>query len=99
MNLILNVNSSAEKKSLVTVWTSGTLALVGLVTTETVVIEIPKVAFPDESNDNHWTPLVQDGTTVELSATNNCVRIPAKLLIRINKAAGVAGNAYGVSWS
>jgi len=99
MHLILPVNADAAKTMFSTGGNTGTLSLIGLVTTETVAVQIPRVASPDATDDDHWTALMQDGTAVELTADNNVVRIPASLLIRLNKAAGVAANAYGVRFS
>lgn len=78
---------------------TGTLSIVGLVTTEVVAVQIPKVENPVESNDDHWTPMMQEDEAVVLRAGNNVVLIPAELHIRLVKPAGVAGNTYGVRWS
>jgi len=99
MNLILPINADAAVKSFVTGGNSGTLSIVGLVTTETVAIQIPRVETPDEANDAHWTAMVQEGDPVVLKVDNNAVRIPARINIRLVKAAGVAGNLYGIRWS
>lgn len=76
-----------------------TLSIVGLVTTEIVSVQIPKVENPADGNDAHWTPLVQDGLAVELSSSNNVIFVPAILTLRLVKPAGVDENAYGVRWS
>lgn len=78
---------------------TGTLSIVGLVTTEVIAVQIPRVENPVESDDDHWTPMMQGGEAVVLNAGNNVVRIPAELHIRLVKLAGVAGNEYGVRWS
>lgn len=78
---------------------TGTLSIVGLVTTEVVAVQIPKVENPVEGNDDHWTPMMQEDEAVVLNAGNNVIRVPAELSIRLVKSAGVAGNTYGVRWS
>jgi hypothetical protein len=83
----------------VTAGKTGTLSLIGLVTTEKVAIQVPRVQSPDADEDSHWTPLVQDGLPITLDAANNVILVPANLLVRLVKDAGVAGNAYGVQWS
>lgn len=98
MNMVLEISASAEKKSFATLGTTGVLSIVGLVTTETVAIEIPRVDSPNVSTDAHWTALMQDDAAVTLRAGHNVVRIPGKLLVRLNKDAGVSSNAYGVAW-
>jgi len=99
MNLILPATADAAVKSFVTGGNSGTLSIVGLVTTETAAIQVPRVENPDEANDAHWTPLVQDGIASVLSAANNVLIVPARLPLRLVKSAGVAGNLYGIRWS
>jgi len=99
MNLIFAISADADKKSFVTDGNTKTISLVGLVTTETVAVQIPRVESPADDNDAHWTAMMQGGAAVELTADNNVVRVPARLHIRLVKAAGVAGNAYGVRWS
>lgn len=74
------------------------LALVGLVTTEQVAVQIPRVEHPEPSNPAHWTPWIQDGVAVALSASNSVIRVPSALIMRLVKDAGVAGNEYGVRW-
>jgi hypothetical protein len=98
MELMFAITANAEKKSRFTV-NPTTLSIVGLVTTETVAVQIPRVESPDDATDADWTNLVQDGTAVQLDVDNNCIRIPARLNIRLVKAAGVASNAYGVRWA
>lgn len=99
MNLILPVNADAGVIKFVTGGNSGTLSIVGLVTTETVAIQVPRVESPDEANDAHWTPLMQNDAAVVLRAGHNAENTPCNLLVRLVKDAGVAGNAYGVQWS
>ena len=91
--MLLPISASAAKKAY---RLSGNLMLVGTVTTETVAVEIPVVENPVEATDAHWTALIQEGTAVALSATDNAIRIDGNMQIRLNKAAGGAGNAYGV---
>jgi len=101
--MILPVNASAavsaQNFTASGASSSTTLSLVGLVTTETVSVQIPRVVDPDWDDDDHWTPLVQDGIAITLSVNDNVVYVPANLLIRLVKDAGVADNAYGVRWS
>lgn len=78
--------------------------LVGLVTTERVAVQLPRVENPHPTNDDHWTPWmqkvqgVQGLVAVELSVDNPVIRIPSALIVRLVKDAGVAGNEYGVRW-
>lgn len=77
-----------------------TLSIIGLVTTETVAVQIPRVASPIEATDEHWTALVVDGDEIALSVTNNAIMLPSRLdQVRLVKAAGVDENAYGVKLS
>lgn len=99
MHLILPFNADAAKTMFTTGGNTGTLSLVGLVTTETVAIQIPRVASPDATNDDHWTALVQEDEAVTLRAGHNVTRIPASLLLRLEKDAGVEENPYGVRFS
>lgn len=78
---------------------TGTLSIVGLLTTETVAVEVQRVIDPDPDTDAHWTPLVQNGDAVVLSADHNAERISGNLLVRIKKAAGVSGNQYTVRYA
>lgn len=73
-------------------------SLVGLVTTEQVVIQVPRVETPDADTDAHWTPMMQDGEVVALSADNNVLLVPSAMILRLVKDAGVSSNAYGVRW-
>lgn len=99
MELLLAITDAAATKVFFTGGNTGTLSIVGLVTTETVAVQIPRVEAPDAETDAHWTNLIQDGTAVQLDVYNNCIIIPARLNIRLVKAAGVSSNAYGVRWS
>lgn len=94
--MLLPISADAQKKSYQIGGASCVLALVGVVTTETVAIEIPAVHHPDEAVDAHWTALVQDGVAVVLDATANAILLEGNLLVRLNKSAGAAANAYGV---
>lgn len=76
-----------------------TLAIVGLVTTEQVAVQIPRVAEPVMATDAHWTPMMQDGEAVVLNADNKVIRLPGALIVRLVKDAGIAGNEYGVRWT
>lgn len=102
MELILPKTADSAKKMFVSGYggsNSATLSIVGVVTTEEVAVEIPTVESPDVDTPAHWTALMQEDMAVILRAGNNVIVIPSRLLIRLNKAAGVAGNAYGVRWS
>lgn len=99
MNLVLAITSDADVCSFLTVGTTGTLSIVGVVSTETVAVQIPRVESPNETNDDHWTPLMQDGEAFKLTASDNARRLPVTLQIRLVKDAGASGNAYGVRWS
>lgn len=99
LNLILAISANAASCAFVTTGTTGTLSLVGEVTTEEVAVQIPTVEAPDVGTDAHWTALMQNGEAVKLSLNNNVLMIPAVVLVRLVKSAGVAGNAYGVQWS
>lgn len=98
-SIILPVTADADVSNPFVTAGKTTLSLIGLVTTEKVAIQIPRVESPDAEEDSQWTPLVQDGLPVTLGATNNVIFVPANLLVRLVKDAGVAGNAYGVRWS
>jgi len=76
---------------------NGSISIVGLVTTESVAIEIPKVENPDVSTDTDWTPLVYDGTTYVLDVDNNRRSIPFRGTYRISKPAS-NGNAFGIGF-
>jgi len=76
---------------------NGSVSIVGLVTTETVAIEIPKVANPVVGTDANWTPLVYDGTTYVLDVNNNRRSIPFRGTYRISKPAS-SGNAFGIGF-
>lgn len=76
---------------------NGSLSIVGLVTTESVAIQIPRVATPAVDTDAHWTNFVYDGTTYVLNATNNRVSLPFRGTYRIAKADSGA-NAFGIKF-
>jgi hypothetical protein len=99
MELRLEINANAETAVFPTGRDTGTLSIVGLVTTETVAVQIPRVAHPVTATDAHWTNLIQDGDAVQLDVNNNAIRVPGNLLVRLKKDAGVASNAYGVRFS
>lgn len=97
--IVIPVDAAAAKKKL-DLSGNCTLSIVGLVTTETVAVQIPRVAEPVEATDAHWTALIVDSEAVVLSVTNNAIRIPSGLdPVRLVKAAGVDDNAYGIKLS
>jgi hypothetical protein len=100
--LIIPVSENAGVKMLVidryTYDYFGSLQIVGVLAAETVTIEQPKVAVPDEANDVHWTPIKSDGVTWQLTANDNAFTIPGRMIIRVNKPAS-PGNAFGVSYA
>lgn len=75
--------------------TNASISIIGLVTTESVAIEIPRVATPDVDTDAHWTALVFDSTTYVLDVNNNRLGIPFRGTYRIAKPAS-AGNAFAI---
>lgn len=95
--MILPISDAAAQKMVRMGKDVTVLLLVGVVTTEVVDIQIPTVEEPEESNDAHWTALMQDGDAVTLNVDHNVVWLPSNhQIIRLNKATGVAANAYGV---
>ena len=97
--LVIPISAAAAKKRL-DLSGNCTLSIVGLVTTETVAVQIPRVAEPVEATDANWTDLIVDSEAVVLSVTNNAIMLPSRLdPVRLVKAAGVEENAYGVKLS
>lgn len=76
---------------------NGSLSIVGLVTTESVAIQIPRVASPDVDTDAHWTNYVYDSTTYVLDVNNNRVSLPFRGTYRIVKPESI-GNAFGIKF-
>jgi len=74
---------------------NGSVSIVGLVTTESVAIQIPRVGSPAVDTDTDWTPLIYNGTTYVLDVNNNRISIPFRGTYRIAKAESV-GNAFGI---
>jgi len=74
---------------------NGSLSIVGLVTDESVAIQIPRVETPAVGTDTDWTNYVYDSTTYVLNVTNNRVSLPFRGTYRIVKAAS-PGNAFGI---
>lgn len=74
---------------------NGSLSIIGLVTTESVAIQIPRVETPAVDTDAHWTNYVYDGTTYVLDVDNNRISLPFRGTYRISKAAS-NGNAFGI---
>lgn len=75
----------------------GSFSIVGVVTTESVAIEIPTVVNPDKDTDLDWTPYVYEGVTYVLDVDNNRISPPFRGTYRIAKAAS-AGNAFGIGF-
>ena len=95
--MILPISAVATKKMFRMGKDFTMLSLVGTVTDETVAIEIPTVENPDETVDANWTALKQATNAIILNADNNAIPLSAiPSLIRLNKDAGIADNAYGV---
>jgi len=76
---------------------NGSVSIIGLVTTESVAIEIPKVESPAVDTDTDWTPLVYDGITYVLDVNNNRRSIPFRGTYRIAKPESI-GNAFGIGF-
>jgi len=96
--LIASTEAAANKILIVdNINLNGSISIVGLVTTESVAIQIPRVASPAVDTDAHWTNFVSDSTTVVLSATNNRISLSYRGTYRIVKPASVA-NAFGISF-
>jgi len=74
---------------------NGSLSIVGLVTTESVAIQIPRVTSPAVATDTDWTNFVYGGTTYVLNVDNNRVSLPFRGTYRIVKPAS-PGNAFGI---
>jgi len=76
---------------------NGSISIVGLVTTESVAIQIPRVAIPAVDTDTDWTDFVYDGTTYVLDVNNNRISIPFRGTYRIAKPTS-SGNAFGIGF-
>lgn len=76
---------------------NGSISIVGLVTTESVAIQIPRVATPVLATDAHWTNFVYDSTTYVLDVNNNRISLPFRGTYRISKPESV-GNAFGIGF-
>jgi len=76
---------------------NGSLSIVGLVTTESVAIQIPRVAEPAVATDAHWTNYFYDGIAQVLDVNNNRVSIPFRGTYRIVKPASPE-NAFGIKF-
>jgi hypothetical protein len=74
---------------------NGSLSIVGVVTTESIAIEIPTVVSPAVDTDADWTALVYDSETYVLDVNNNRRSIPFRGTYRISKAEST-GNAFGI---
>jgi hypothetical protein len=75
----------------------GSVSIIGLVTTESVAIQIPRVANPDVDTDTDWTNFVYNSITSVLNVNNNRVSLPVRGTYRIAKPASV-GNAFGIGF-
>lgn len=73
----------------------GSISIVGLVTTESVAIQIPRVESPDVATDAHWTNFVSGGVTSVLNVSNNRISLSSRGTYRIAKPAS-GGNAFGI---
>jgi len=94
--LIDLTESAANALLIVENWNlNGSLSIVGLVTDESVAIQIPRVETPVLATDEHWTNFVYDSTTYVLDVNNNRVSLPFRGTYRIVKAAS-EGNAFGI---
>ena len=76
---------------------NGSISIVGLVTTESVAIQIPRVVNPNVATDAHWTNFVYDSTTYVLDVNNNRISIPFRGTYRIAKPSS-NGNAFGIGF-
>ena len=74
---------------------NGSISIVGLVTTESVAIQIPRVESPAVGTDTDWTNFVYDSITYVLDVNNNRISIPFRGTYRIAKPESV-GNAFGI---
>jgi hypothetical protein len=99
--IIIPVTESAAVKMMVidryTYDFNGTLQIIGVLGAETVTIEQPKVASPDENTNADWTPIVTNGDAWVLDINNNASTIVGRMIIRVNKPIST-GNAFGVSY-
>jgi len=75
----------------------GSISIVGLVTSESVAIQIPRVASPAVDTDADWTNFIYDGTTYVLNVNNNRISLPFRGTYRIVKPAS-SGNAFGIGF-
>lgn len=72
-----------------------TLTIVGLLTTEVITVDVPRVANPQPSNDAHWTPLYQDDVEQSLRSGNNSITVPTRLIVRLKKLDS-GSNPFGI---
>ncbi len=96
--LIASTTDATNKILIIdTINKEGSLSIVGLVTTESVAIQIPRVANPDVDTDTDWTNFVYDSITYVLDVNNNRVSLPSRGTYRIAKPPSV-GNAFGIGF-
>jgi len=96
--LIASTEAAANKILIVdSLNINGSISIVGLVTTESVAIQIPRVASPAVDTDAHWTNFIYDSNTYVLNVNNNRVSIPFRGTYRIVKPAS-SGNAFGIGF-
>jgi len=74
---------------------NGSISIVGLVTTESVTIQIPRVENPAVGTDTDWTNFIYAGDAFVLDVDNNRLSIPYRGTYRIVKPAS-PGNAFGI---
>jgi len=96
---LITLTESAANKILIVdnININGSLSIIGLVTTESVAIQIPRVLVPDVDTDTDWTNFVYDGTTYVLDVNNNRISIPFRGTYRIVKPVS-EGNAFGIGF-
>jgi hypothetical protein len=75
----------------------GSLSIIGLVTSESVAIQIPRVVNPAIGTDTDWTNFVSGSTAVVLNANNNRISMLVRGTYRIVKPAS-NGNAFGIGF-
>jgi len=96
MALYLPFNADAESKLLTTDGAGSTLILVGHVTTEKIALQVQAVENPNVATDTDWEPFEQNDEEVVLRKGNRVIKIPAFILLRVVKDAGVDGLVYGM---
>jgi len=84
---------------------SGTLRLIGTVTTEKITLKQPAVVVGvdgvtalDPDNADHWTDTKFDGTTYTLDIDNTARGVPFTGVFLVAKEAGASDNAFGCEY-